>query len=162
MNTETTPLASDIAEKIKPLVPTARRAYGFEGTGSDKRESSDQINKLIYEFYEHGGRMPDLAKELDGYMSLSAIRRRIRIARAQQNSDGNVSWSNSGPGQRGNRDPEAIAQAAVKITDARQIGGRTYGDAVRQAYDEGLSLKAIADKIGISYYSLWSAKNTCW
>lgn len=162
MTTDTTTLASAIADKIKPLVPTARRAYGFEGSDSDKRESSDQINQLIYEFYEQGGRMPDLAKELDGHMSLSAIRRRIRIARAQRNSEGNVSWSDHGPGQRGNRDPEAIAQAAVKITDARHIGGRTYGDAVREAYDNGLSLKAIADKIGISYYSLWSAKNTCW
>lgn len=156
--------AEAVAAKIKPLLADAKRAYGSQAPDSHTRKASEEVNAYILYFVESGGRIPDLAKCLEGEISLSGLRRRVRIARGADTSalEGQQQVVGRVARPRGKKDPELIETAVEKIQLARKTGGRVYGDAVREAYDDGLSLRAIADKIGISYYSLWSAKRTSW
>ena len=155
----------EISEKIKPLLAQAKTAYGSQAPNSPARKASEEVNALLLYFVEKGGRLPELASLLEDEISISGLRRRVRIARGidasamqgEEQTVGRVSRP------RGKTDPELIQEAAKAITEAREAGGgKPYGDAVRKAYDDGLSLKAVADAVGVSYYSLWSAKRTSW
>lgn len=158
------PSAVEYADKIRPLLANAKRAYGSQAAGSPAREASEAVNAYLLMYVEANGQIPDLARQLEGDISLSGLRRRIRIARGIDASsmEGKEQVVGRTPRPRGKKDPELVTEAVNKIQAARKVGGRAYGDAVRAAYDDGISLKAIADEIGISYYSLWSAKRTSW
>lgn len=154
----------DTANKIRPLLSEAKKAYGSQAPGSPARNASESVNKYLLDFVEEGGRIPDLAACLSDDISISGLRRRVRIARGSDTSamEGQEQVVGKVKRPRGRTDPDDIQKAAVAIQLAREEGGRAYGDAVRDAYNSGLSLGAIAEKIGISYYSLWSAKRTSW
>ncbi len=156
--------ASVVAEKIKPLLADAKRAYGSQPPGSPARQASEEVNAYILLFADNGGKIPDLAKELDGHISLSGLRRRVRIARSAEQAalEGHQQVVGRVSRPRGSTDPELVAAAAEKVKAAREQGGRVYGDAVREVYDEGVSLKAVAEVLEISSYSLWSARRTSW
>lgn len=158
------PSAVEYADKIRPLLADAKRAYGSQAPGSPAREASELVNAHLLMYVEANGQVPELARQLEGDISLSGLRRRIRIARGvdQSSLEGKDQVVGRTPRPRGKKDPELVQEAVNKIQAARKIGGRVYGDAVREAYDEGISLRAIAEEIGISYYSLWSAKRTSW
>lgn len=145
------------AANIKPLIALAKTAYGSQPAGSPARVASDQLNTFLLAYAESGGSLPALAQELDGELSLSGLRRRLRIARGpKEQVVGRV------PRKRGSKDPVLVEKAVEKIRLAREIGGRAYGDAVRDVYDEGISLKLVAESLGVSSYSLWSARRTSW
>ena len=55
-----------------------------------------------------------------------------------------------------------MADAAAKIAKARKVGGKVYGDAVRDAYNQGVALQPIADELGISYFALWASKRSAY
>lgn len=158
------PSAEDAAHKIRPLLTEAKRAYGSQTPNSPARKASEEVNAVLLLFVETGGRLPELAGHLEGDISLSGLRRRVRIARGADLSamEGKEQVVGRVSRPRGKKDPELIKEAVTTIERARKAGGREYGDAVRKAYDEGLSLKAIADEMGLSYYSLWSVKRTSW
>lgn len=158
------PSAEDAASRIRPLLDDAKKAYGSQTPNSPARQASESVNAELLTYVENGGQLPDLARFLEGHISLSGLRRRVRIARGADLSamEGQEQVVGRVSRPRGKKDPKLIAKAVDDIQAARKIGGRKYGDAVRKAYDEGLSLKAIADEIGISYYSLWSVKRTSW
>ncbi len=153
-----------IADKIRPLLADAKRAYGSQPPESPYRLASDEVNGYVLHYVEHGGNVPDLAKCLEGHISLSGLRRRIRIARAYEQAalEGTEQVVGRTKRPRGKKDPELVNEAVENIEAARKQGGRVYGDAVREAYDQGISLTSIAKQMGISYYSLWSAKRTSW
>lgn len=156
--------ASDIAEKIKPLLPEAKRAYGSQAPDSPQRKASEEVNAYILLYTERGGKIPELARELEGHISLSGLRRRVRIARSTEQAalEGHEQVVGRVPRPRGSKDKELVAEAAEEIRVAREQGGRPYGDAVRKAYDAGVSMKAVAEVLEISTYSLWSARRTSW
>ena len=156
--------ASSVAENIKPLLADAKRAYGSQPPGSPARQASEMVNAHILLFTEHGGKIPDLARELEGFISLSGLRRRVRIARSAEQAalEGHQQVVGRVSRPRGSTDKELVAAAAEEIRAAREKGGRVYGDAVRKVYDEGVSLKAVAEVLEISSYSLWSARRTSW
>ena len=158
------PSALNCAEDIRPLLDQAKRAYGSQAPDSPARQASELVNAHLLNYVEAGGQIPELARHLEGEISLSGLRRRVRIARGTDTSslEGQEQVVGRVSRPRGKKDPELIKAAVAEIQEARQLGGRVYGDAVRKAYDEGLSLSAIAEEIGISYYSLWSAKRTSW
>lgn len=158
----TTP--SVVAEKIKPLLVDAKRAYGSQPPGSPARQASEEVNAYILLYADNGGKIPALAKELEGHISLSGLRRRVRIARSSEQAalEGHQQVVGRVSRPRGSTDKELVAEAAEKIRAARQQGGRVYGDAVREVYDAGVSLKAVAELLEISTYSLWSARRTSW
>jgi hypothetical protein len=93
--------------------------------------------------------MTHLANALEGDISLPGLRRRLRSARG-----GTLGKPNR---KRGTKDPAAVEAAARQISEARVVSSAQYADAVRHVYADGVSLSAVADKLGMSYYSLWSA-----
>lgn len=142
-------LVHTYAERLRPLLPLAGRAYGTQRPTSPARQASDQVNEVILEYVDKGGNMTHLANALEGEISLPGLRRRLRSARG-----GTLGTPNR---KRGTKDPEQVEQAARKISEARVISSAQYADAVRRVYADGVSLSAVADKLGMSYYSLWSA-----
>ena len=159
--TEQSP-ADVYAEQIRPLLPEARQAFGSKPPGSPARVASDRVNELVLEYAESGAKMPALAAALQGEISLSGLRRRVRLARASKAAGEDQSQLGRVKRPRGSTDPELVHQAAQEIAAAREEGGRVYGDAVRRAYDQGIALQPIADTLGMSYFSLWNAKRTAY
>lgn len=156
--------APDYAAKIKPLLPAAKKAYGSQAPDSPARVASETVNAYLLQYVQRGGQIPELARHLDGELSLSGLRRRVRIARGTDTSamEGQEQVVGRVKRPRGTKDPEIVKKAVAEIQLARKQGGRAYGDAVREVYDRGVSLNAVATEMGISYYSLWSAKRTSW
>jgi hypothetical protein len=143
-------LVHKYAERLRPLLPLAGRAYGTQQPNSPARQASDQVNEIILEYVAAGGNMTHLANTLEGDISLPGLRRRLRSARG-----GTLGKPNR---KRGSKDPALVEAAAKEISQARGTGSSVaYADAVRHVYADGVSLSAVADKLGMSYYSLWSA-----
>lgn len=161
--TETGPAPAEVyAEQLRPLLAEASKAYGSQLAGSPARVASDRVNELILEYTETGAKMPALARELQGHITLSGLRRRVRLARALREAGKEAPQLGHAKLTRGNRDPENVEEAAELIGKAREQGGRAYGDAVRQVYDKGIALQPVADKLGVSYFALWSAKRSAY
>lgn len=158
------PNAKEAAERILPLLADAKKAYGSQAPDSPARVASETVNAYLLEYVVGHGKIPELVPYLNGEISLSGLRRRVRIARASEQSalEGQEQVVGRVSRPRGSKDPEKVSEAVEAIEMARKRGGRDYGDAVRKAYNDGISLGAIAEKMGISYYSLWSAKRTSW
>lgn len=146
-------LAQKYAEDIRPLMPLARKAYGQQKQGTTARAASDAVNELLLEYDGKGGNVTQLAEELDGTITLAGLRRRLRVARA-----GTPLGQVTDRSFRGNRDPEMIHAAVEKIRAAQ--GTDMYGVEIRLAYDQGLALSALAEELGVSYYTAWSSMST--
>jgi hypothetical protein len=153
MRTVNTNLVGEYAEQLRPLLPRARRAYGTQGPNSSARQASDQVNVLLLEYVNKGGNVTHLANELEGVISLAGLRRRLRSARNTRGLLGTV----SSPRKRGSKEPERVKSAAARVEEARGVSPTAYGDAVRSVYAENVSLSAVADEMGVSYFSLWTA-----
>lgn len=153
MRTVNTELVTEYAERLRPLLPEASKAYGARKPDSVPRRASDEVNKLILEYVEkHNGNMTHLARALEGHISLPGLRRRLRSARG-----GSLTKDIGYSRKRGSKDPEKVSAAAHKIRQARNVSPAAYAEAVRQAYRDNISLSAIAKELGINYYSLWAA-----
>jgi hypothetical protein len=153
MRTVNTELVHEYAERLRPLLPLASKAYGTQRPDSAPRRASDEVNKIILEYADQrGGNMTHLATELEGSISLPGLRRRLRSARG-----GSLSAEYSFARKRGTKDPEKVEAAAKKIDEARNVNSLAYAQAVREVYAAGISLSAVARALGINYYSLWSA-----
>ena len=146
-------LAREYADRIRPLLGLARRAYGQQKAGSPARDASDQVNTLLLEYDAKAGNITELAEQLDGEIGLAGLRRRLRIART-----GRPLGQPRQGSFRGNRDPERITEAADRIKALAGTPG--YGAAVKDAYEEGLALSAIAKALDCSYFTLWSSMST--
>jgi hypothetical protein len=144
-------LVRKYADQLRPLLPLAGKAYGTQRPSSPARLASDQVNEIILDYVSKGGNMTHLANELGPEaISLPGLRRRLRSARG-----GTLGKPNR---KRGSKDPEQVEAAARLISQAKGTGiSAEYANAVRQVYAQGISLSAVAEKMGIAYYSLWSA-----
>jgi hypothetical protein len=155
MRTVNTELVDEYADELREHLPLARRAVGIQRPDSPARKASDRVNELLLEYADDKhGNMTHLANALDGDISLPGLRRRLRAARGKPL--GSFSTSN----KRGSTDPARVSAAADKIAKARSHSPDAYRDAVREVYAENVSLTAVAEQLGISYYSLWSAAST--
>lgn len=142
-------LVHTYADRLRPILPLAGKAYGTQPPNSPARLASDQVNEIILEYVDKSGNMTHLANALQGEISLPGLRRRLRSARG-----GTLGKPNR---KRGSKDPELVERAAKDISEARVVSSARYADAVRRVYADGVSLSAVAEKLGMSYYSLWSA-----
>lgn len=144
-------LVRTYADQLRPLLSLAGKAYGTQAPSSPARMASNQVNAIILDYVSKGGNMTHLAAELGPEaISLPGLRRRLRSARG-----GTLGKPNR---KRGSKDPELVEAAARMISQARGTGSSMeYAHAVRQAYAQGISLSAVANRLHCSYYSLWSA-----
>lgn len=156
MRTINTTLVDEYAEKLRPLLPLAGKAYGTQGPTSPARHASDEVNRLLLEYVKHGGNITHLANELEGVISLPGLRRRLRSARTR---NGKLLGGLTTTRKRGSKDPELVAKGAHRIDQARNVSPEKYGEAVRDVYGQGISLTAVGEKMNppVSYYALWVA-----
>lgn len=155
MRTVNTELVDEYADELREVLPLARRAVGMQRPDSPARLASDKANELILEYVdERKGNVTHLANALEGEISLPGLRRRLRAARGK--SLGSFSTSN----KRGSTDPARVRAATAKIREARDHSPDAYRDAVREVYADNVSLTAVAEELGITYYSLWTAGST--
>jgi hypothetical protein len=155
MRTVNTSLVDEYAEELRAVLPLARRAVGTQRPDSPARLASDRANELLLEYADQKhGNITHLANSLDGVISLPGLRRRLRAARGK--SLGSFSTS----AKRGTTEVTAVSKAADKIAAARDHSPDAYRDAVREVYADNVSLTAVAERLGITYYSLWSAGST--
>lgn len=152
-----TTLVEEYADQLRPLLPVARTAYGTQGPESKARLASQRVNALLVEYVdEHGGNVTHLANQLGTDMiSLAGLRRRLRSARS-----GHSLGATPTSKKRGSKDPAKVIAAAKRIGAAREESTEAYGAAVRDVYAEEVSLAAVADELGISYFALWAVATT--
>jgi hypothetical protein len=157
VRTINTTLVDEYAEKLRPLLPLAARAYGTQGPTSSARQASDEVNQLLLEYVDQkGGNVTHLANALEGSISLPGLRRRLRSARAR---NGQLLGTKGTSRKRGSKDPEKVKKGAEIISNARHVSPTAYGEAVRDVYEMGVSLDAVGKQMDppVSYYSLWVA-----
>lgn len=155
MRTVNENLVVEYADKMRPLLPLARTAYGTQGPDSPARLASDEVNRYLIEYVDRkGGNITHLANELGTELiSLAGLRRRLRSARNGRLLGASAPASR----KRGSKDPARVESAADLISAAREESSHSYGAAVREVYNSGVSLSAVAKKLDCSYFTLWTA-----
>jgi len=136
--TSTDDLTLEYANRIRPLLPAAKRAYGSRTQTTPAHEASREYTLLLVEFHERGGSLTDLARELG--VAYAGLRRRVVMR--------NVEVSSVRPKARGSL--EGVPDAAVRILAAKTISVDAYHDQLAQEYRAGISLAGIARELGLS------------
>lgn len=154
-----------IADNIRPLLPLASKAYGGCAPESPERAASDTVNHYILMYADKGGSIPLLGHYLQGDISTSGLRRRLRSIRAQDKASmegKEMTLGGTGKKKERSKEPKLVEKHATLIKDAKKESSRAYGDAVRHAYDSGVSLSAIAKELDMQYHALWTARRSSW
>ncbi len=68
-------LTEKYAQKIEPILPLAKRAYGLRGQATPEHKASEKYTALLKEYYSKGGSLVALAEKLG--VAYSGMRRRI-------------------------------------------------------------------------------------
>jgi hypothetical protein len=133
-------ITEEYAEKMRPLLPLAQKAYGAKDQNTPAHNASRQYTELLVEFSKNGGSLSDLAVVLGA--SYSGMRRRIFTAEMP-------TMKNSHP--RRKHDQETIDAAVERVRDARKYGPVKYHEQLAaEYYGNGISLSAIAKGLGIT------------
>lgn len=144
-------LTRDYAEKIEPLLPLAKRAYGSRSQSSPAHDASREYTRLLVEYSERGGNISAIARELG--VTYAGVRRRVVTAKLPTSPYRRPRMKYS---------EEEIQRAADRITAARERGGsEAYHEAIVREYERGVSLAAVAKCLGLSsagplYYGVQS------
>lgn len=131
-------LVEEYAEKIEPVLPLAKQAYGRRNQDSPAHRASRQYTQLLKEFYNKGGSLPLLAKRLN--VAYAGVRRRVVMS--------DVSVSLFKPKTR-LRDQDIVG-AARRVREAREKDGDLYHDQLAEEYKSGISLANLAKELGLS------------
>jgi hypothetical protein len=143
-------LILEYAEKIRPILPLAKKAYGARNQASPEHDASRKYTNLLIEFKSKGGSLPQLAKTLD--VAYPGLRRRIVM--------NNVAVSSIKPKIRATHQENLDAVSRVK--QAKEVGIDQYHDQLAQEYRSGVSLSVLARELGLSsaaplYYGVQSS-----
>jgi hypothetical protein len=143
-------LILEYAEKIRPILPLAKKAYGARNQASPEHDASRKYTDLLIEFKSKGGSLPQLAKTLD--VAYPGLRRRIVM--------NNVAVSSIKPKIRATHQENLDAVSRVK--QAKEVGIDQYHDQLAQEYRSGVSLSVLARELGLSsaaplYYGVQSS-----
>lgn len=143
-------LVLEYAEKIRPILPLAKKAYGARTQSSPEHQASRQYTELLLEFQSKGGSLPQLATTLN--VAYPGIRRRVVM--------NGVSVSSIKPKTRATR--QENLDAAQRVKQAKEIGVDQYHDQLASEYRNGVSLSVLARELGLSsaaplYYGVQSS-----
>lgn len=133
-------LVTEYAEKIKPILHLAKKAYGSRAQTSPAHIASAEYTRLLVDFVEKKGSLLSLANELG--VAYSGLRRRVMTATLIPKSAGRKSTSNTAP---------VTEELLAKIKLARAEGTQEYYEQLAVAYNNGVSLSAIARGLGLSH-----------
>lgn len=132
-------LTAEYAPQMRPLLTLAKRAYGARSTISPAHEASREYTRLLVEFTEKGGSLLHLAKELK--VQYSGMRRRVMANPLPDLTRGAPSRHIS---------EDVYDEAVALIQEAKEHTPKAYHLALKKAYDDGLSLFHIAQRLGMS------------
>jgi transposase-like protein len=132
-------LAKEYAEKIRPLLPLATKAYGPKNQKTAAHEASRKYTDLLVEYTNKGGSLLYLAQELD--VAYSGVRRRVFTSNIPAMTNNNARKKN---------DPAKIEAAVTRVKNARLKGTQKYhAQLAHEYYKNNISLSAIAKGLGI-------------
>jgi len=137
-NDMTTELVEEYAQKIAPILPQAKKAYGRRSQTSPAHAASREYTRLLKEFYNKGGSLPLLAKKLN--VAYAGVRRRVVMS--------DISVSAFKPKARVK--DQDISAAAMRVKQAREKDGDLYHDQLAEEYKSGISLSNLAKELGLS------------
>ncbi len=150
--TPTPTLLEQYAQRMEPLLPLAKKAYGSRDTQSPQHEASREYTRLLVEFYNAGGSLLKMADRLQ--VTYAGLRRRVTTA--------DVTPSSHRPRRKF---PQEVYDAALKdILKAKAEGTHAYHTALFNHWESGLSMAKIAKDMGLSsanplYYGVNKIKN---
>lgn len=124
---------------IEPLLPLAKKAYGSRFQNTPAHKASREYTRLLCEYYEQGGSLPDLAKVLK--VAYPGVRRRVVME--------NVSVTQIKPHRKANK--SEIPLAVERVKNAKANGGvEAYHAQIAEEYKNGFSLQDLAKGLGLS------------
>ena len=133
-------LVTQYTEKIRPLLPLAKKAYGSRTQVTPAHKASQEYTQLLVAFAEQGGSLLQLAKELD--VAYSGMRRRIFTS-------GTTLPSNAQTKRR--LTPDQINEAVLRVATAKSKSTQEYHAQLSyEYYETGVSLGALAKGLGIT------------
>jgi hypothetical protein len=135
VNTE---LVEEYKSKIEPLLTLAKKAYGSRNQTTPAHIASREYTRLLTEFYNKGGSLPVLSKELN--VAYAGIRRRIMMQHVVVSSVKPKSKSKT----------ENIEESINRIKAAKSGTAEEYHNSIAHEYESGVSLAAIARGMGLS------------
>lgn len=132
-------LVRDYKQRILPILPLAKRAFGSRKLKTPAHEASREYTKLLIEFYNKGGSLPELAKSLG--VAYPGVRRRVIMD--------SVSLSEIKSTKKANK--SELPQAVDRIKKAKELGGvKDYHNQIAEEYKNGFSLQDLAKGLGLS------------
>ena len=133
-------LVTEYAAKIKPILPLAKRAFGSRAQTTPAHLASTEYTRLLVKFVSEKGSLLDLANELG--VAYSGLRRRVVTS--------SLTAKPAGRKRASIATTESTEEAIEKIRLARTESSESYHEQLAIAYDNGVSLAAIARGLGIS------------
>ena len=131
-------LVAQYKAKIEPLFPLAKKAYGSRFQNTPAHKASMEYTKLLVEFYEQGGSLPELAKALG--VAYPGLRRRVIMK--------DVAISKVKPKRKANKSELPAAIERVRVTrQSKDVNA--YHDQLAEEYKNGFSLQDIAKGLGL-------------
>jgi hypothetical protein len=131
-------LTEKYAQKIEPILPLAKRAYGLRGQATPEHKASEKYTVLLKEYYSKGGSLVALAEKLG--VAYSGMRRRIFA-------------SSTPPGPRKPRSQsseESIEKTLTRVLKAKETSTERYHEELYKAYHNGASLAVLAKGLSLS------------
>lgn len=144
-------LLSDYKKKIEPILPLAKKAFGSRSHTTPAHLASRKYTQLLVEYYEKGGSLVAMARELN--VAYAGIRRRVLTA------DDVVVPSR----KRSSLSEKATDAAIERVKKAKAKNTDAYHTQIASEYEKGLSLAKLAAGLGISssqplYWAIKRAK----
>jgi hypothetical protein len=132
-------LVKEYKEKIEPILPLAKKAYGSRNQTTPAHEASKKYTELLSEFQLKGGSLPDLARELN--VAYAGVRRRVVMK--------NVTVASVRPKVR-ILDQESVLLAAERVKKSKEDGVNSYHDQLAKEYESGIPMSGLARGLGLS------------
>jgi hypothetical protein len=137
MNTQ---LVEEYKSRIEPILTAAKRANGSRKKSTPEHEASRQYTKLLVEFHDKGGSLPQLASALS--VAYSGIRRRVvmnSVSVEQIKPKTKIAWTQ-----------QDIQDATQRVNQAKSEGMLEYHDQLAVEYQNGIPLAVLAKSLGLS------------
>lgn len=144
-------LLQNYAPKLEKLLPLAHKAYGLRSTESPAHVASREYTALLKEYYDNGGSLVAMAKELD--VAYAGLRRRVFMVDAPTR-----------PTRSHSRiEPADFEKAVARVKEAKEFGPERYHQQLLAEYEAGVSLGKLAQALGLSssnplYYGVQRAR----
>ena len=133
-------ITREYAEKMRPLVPLAQKAFGAKNQNTPAHQASKEYTRLLVEFVNNSGSLMSLSKELE--VSYSGLRRRVFASTIP---------TISSKGTRKKLSDVEIEAAIERVLHARAGSTAEYhAQLATEFYENGVPLAVIAKGLGIS------------